>query len=337
MGQADPILTRLGAGPAVKKLVETELVLSNSQDPQQRNHAYSFMESAIKELEDAENRGADSGLGPDVDDGINAPKLREEKDDDVEIHEEKDKEDDEHKIHEEVLDNHNNGPREDGSEQSTENVAPYAGEGIDTTNGEKPMQDMDDTVNQWSETNGNGMIVPGLPPMQQQQNGMGAPPGGMPGLDPNIAQEMGMQMPAPPPMDTNQMMRQMQYTIRHEMKNYDRKVVAPMMRHLKAQRETLKEQKNIIKKLSVELRETKTTSGNLKLDLDSIRDNANATFRETVPSATMPTFTGVDSQHNSSIAVQPLPNYQRVKIDIARSEIEQMDKMLNNNRNTIYN
>ncbi len=74
----------------------------------------------------------------------------------------------------------------------------------------------------------------------------------------------------------------------------------------------------------------------MKLDLDSIRDNANATFRETVPSATMPTFTGADSQHNSSIAVQPLPNYQRVKIDIARSEIEQMDKMLNNNRNTIY-
>ena len=28
MGQADPILTRLGAGPAVKKLVETALVLS---------------------------------------------------------------------------------------------------------------------------------------------------------------------------------------------------------------------------------------------------------------------------------------------------------------------
>ena len=51
IGQADPILTRLGAGPAVKKLVETALILSNSQDPQQRNHAYAFMESAIKELE----------------------------------------------------------------------------------------------------------------------------------------------------------------------------------------------------------------------------------------------------------------------------------------------
>ena len=338
MGQADPILTRLGAGPAVKKLVETALALSSSQDPQQRNHAYSFMESAIKELEN-ENK-ADPGLGPDVDDDINAPKLTEEKDNDEEkIHEEEDDKknnNNEHKLHEEVLDNHNNGSREDGSEQSTDNVAPYPQQGIDTTTGEKPMQDMDDTVNQWSETN--GMIVPGIPPVQNA--GMppagGAPggmPGGMPGLAPDIAQEMGMQMPAPPPMDTNQMMRQMQYTIRHEMKNYDRKVVAPMMRHLKAQKEALKEQKNVIRKLSIELRETNVSSGTMKLDLDTLRENATAKFRETEP--TIPGFTGVE--HTSSIAVQPLPNYQRVKVELARSEIEQMDKMLNSNRNPIYN
>ena len=341
MGQADPILTRLGAGPAVKKLVETALALSSSQDPQQRNHAYSFMESAIKELEDGQGNLADPGLGPDVDDDINAPKLTEEKDNDDDkekIHEEEDDKDNEHKIHEEVLDNHNNGPREDGSEQSTDNVAPYSQQGVDTTTGEKPMQDMDNTVNQWSETN--GMIVPGIPPVQNA-GGMppGAPggmPGGMPGLAPDIAQEMGMQMPAPPPMDTNQMMRQMQYTIRHEMKNYDRKVVAPMMRHLKAQREAIKEQKNVIKKLSVELRETKATSGNMKLDLDSIRDNATAKFRET--ESTIPGFTGMGTEfNNSSVAVQPLPNYQRVKVSLARSEIEQMDKMLNSNRNPIYN
>jgi len=36
MGQADPILTKLNAGPAVKKLVETAIALSSSQDPQQR-------------------------------------------------------------------------------------------------------------------------------------------------------------------------------------------------------------------------------------------------------------------------------------------------------------
>lgn len=340
MGQADPILTKLGAGPAVKKLVETALALSSSQDPQQRNHAYSFMESAIKELEDGQGNLADPGLGPDVDDDIAAPKLREEdeKDDDErKINEQDDDDKNEHKVHEEVLDNHNNGPREEGSEQSTDNVAPYPQQGVDTTSGEKPMQDMDDTVNQWSETN--GMIVPGLPPVQQNAGmpapGMGAP-SGMPGLAPDIAQEMGMQMPAPPPMDTNQMMRQMQYTIRHEMKNYDTKVVAPMMRHLKAQREAIKEQKNVIRKLSMEIRETKTSSGNMKLDLDTLRQNANAKFRET-EFPTVPSFTGMGMEHNTSVAVQPLPNYQRVKVDVARSEIEQMDKMLNSNRNPIYN
>jgi len=186
MGQADPILTRLGAGPAVKKLVETALVLSNSQDPQQRNHAYSFMESAIKELENEDSLGADPGLGPTVDDGIAAPKIKEEEEDDKEkkLHEEEkdnddvfkklheeDEEKDDHKLHEEVLDIHNNGPREGGSEQSTHNTAPYPGEGVDTTNGEKPMQDMDGTVNQWSETN--GMIVPGLPPLAQENYGGG--------------------------------------------------------------------------------------------------------------------------------------------------------------------
>jgi len=348
MGQADPILTRLGAGPAVKKLVETALVLSNSQDPQQRNHAYSFMESAIRELEDAENRGADSGLGPAVDDGINAPKLSEEEDagkhdavSKVFGEEEKDdKDDDEHKIHEEVLDNHNNGPREDGSEQSTENVAPYAGEGVDTTNGEKPMQDMDDTVNQWSETN--GMIVPGLVPDAQQQMG-GMPPGmppGMgapPGLDPNIAQEMGAQMPPMPQLNDNQMMRQMQYTIKHEISNYHNKITRPMNERLNAtikmQRETIKEQRKAIKALSIEVRETKTSSGSMRLDLDSMKQNATASFRETVEQ--LPGFTS-PAEIQSVTGVQPLPNYQRNKVAIARSEIEQMDKMLNTQKNPMY-
>ena len=347
MGQADPILTRLGAGPAVKKLVETALVLSNSPDPQQRNHAYSFMESAIKELEAEDNRGADPGLGPHSDDGIDAPKLKEEEDDERKdklheeedddkerkVHEEEDEDERrEHKVHEEILDNHNTGPREEGSEQSTENRGPYQGEGVDTTNGEKPMQDMDNTVNQWSETN--GMIVPGLPPV----GGNGAM---APGLAPDIAQEMGMQMPAPPPMDTNQMMRQMQYTADKVLRNYDKKVISPLVRILKAQRETLKDQREInknqrsaIKELSMELRETKASNGNLKLDLDNIRNNATAKFRETEPA--LQGFTGMGDQHDSSIAVQPLPNYQRTKVAVARSEIEQMDKMLNSNKNSMY-
>ena len=98
MGQADPILTSLNAGPAVKKLVETSLLLSNSTDPRQRTHGYGFMQDAIRELE---------------------------------------------------LDNHNNGSREDGSEQSTENEEPYSGEGQSTNDGGRPMTDMQNSQNQW--------------------------------------------------------------------------------------------------------------------------------------------------------------------------------------------
>jgi len=295
-----------------------------------------------------------------VDDGINAPKLSEEEDGagkhdavaKVFGEEEKDdKDDDEHKIHEEVLDNHNNGPREDGSEQSTENTAPYAGEGVDTTNGEKPMQDMDDTVNQWSETN--GMIVPGLAPIDAMNGGGAPPPPGMngngggfgqpqpPGLDPNIAQEMGAQMPPMPQLNNNQMMRQMQYTIKHEMRNYNNKVISPLIRHIKAQKEALDSQRKAIKQvaernhqLSLELRETKASSGNMKLDLDSMKQNATASFRETTPQLSGYTS---PAEVQSVTGVQPLPNFQRNKVAIARSEIEQMDKLLNSNSKSIYN
>jgi len=359
MGQADPILTRLGAGPAVKKLVETALALSSSQDPQQRNHAYSFMESAIKELENEDSLGADAGLGPKVDDGIAAPKIKEEEDDDNEkkLHEEKDEDDDvfkklheadeekdDHKLHEEVLDNHNNGPREGGSEQSTHNTAPYPGEGVDTTNGEKPMQDMDGTVNQWSETN--GMIVPGIPPVENM-NGMGNDMGmngmnGAPGLMPDIAREMGQGMPAPPPMDTNQMMRQMQYTVQQEMKKYHNKVVIPLNRIISNQREAILRQreisvnqKNAIKRLSMEIREAVNSNGTMKLDLDTMRQNATAKFRETEP--ILNGFAEAHQQSQTFVGVQPLPNYQRNKIAIARSEIENMDKMLNSQKNPMYN
>ena len=265
MGQADPILTRLNAGPAVKKLVETALTLANSKDPQQRNHAYSFMETAIKELED----------------------------EDIEVK-------DEEKIHEEVLDNNNNGSREEGSEQSSDNTEPYPGEGKDTTNGEKPMQDMSDTENQFNETNMGQM--PGANPL-------------MPGLSPDIAQEMGagIQMPQ---MNPNQMMRQMQYTLQHYHKNY----IAPMNR-------LVLHQKEAIKQLSRELKETKVSAGSMKLDLDTLQNNSTVRFKETVSSPL----------ENSVFAVQAVPHQQRTKVSIARSEIEQMDKMLNSQKNSIYN
>ena len=352
MGQADPILTKLNAGPAVKKLVETALVLSNSQDPQQRNHAYSFMESAIKELEDDEKLHEEEMGMHSGEDGLNNTKIgeQEDDDDDKKLHEEED--DKEHKIHEEELSNHNQGGRTTGSEQSTDNTEPYPGEGKDTTTGEKPMQDMDGTVNQWNETG--GMPPPGAPPgmppgvppgMQPGMNGMGETPNGggmiVPGLAPDIAQEMGLGMPQPPPMDTNQMMRQMQYTAQAVMKDYDTRVILPMRQYMKKQSETIKnqretqiKQKDVIQKLSREIQETKTNSGSLKLDLDSIKKNANAHFRETVPT---PQNYQSNEMDNVRSIVQPVPNQKRFKVEAARSEIEQMDRILNSNKNPMYN
>ena len=57
LGQADPILAELEAGPAVRKLVETAIILATSPDEQQRNHAFAFMRTAITELK-GRNKGS---------------------------------------------------------------------------------------------------------------------------------------------------------------------------------------------------------------------------------------------------------------------------------------
>lgn len=336
IGEANPILTKLGAGPAVKKLVETAIILNNSQDPQQRSHAYSFMESAIREL-DGTVGSAPNEMGKfGNEDGLNNNQISEQNDDndDIEhklVHEQNDDDDKEHSVKEEVLDNHNNGPREDGSEQSTENEEPYPGTALDSTTGEKPMQDMDGTVNQWNETGG-------FPPGAGGPPGAGAPPMGqpmpqMPGLAPDVAQEMGMIMPEIPPFNTNQMMRQMQYTVDSVVKNLYRKEIAPLQRIIKNQREVQRQQKDAITSLSQELRETKAASGTMKLDLDSMRRNAGAKFRETTNSPELQNFATFDS--DGLPGVQPVRR-QQVKLESARSEIEQMNKMLNSANNPMY-
>ena len=307
MGQADPILSKLGAGPAVKKLVETALILSNSQDPQQRNHAYSFMESAIKELEDDEN-------------------------DDHE-HKEREEEMGKHahedelgntKISEEELDNNNNGGREEGSEQSSDNTEPYPGEGKDTTTGEKPMQDMEGSVNQWNETGfpqGGGQ-PPGMPGGAAPGMGAGMPPGMSPGmgggLAPDVAQEMGMVMPQLPPMDTNQMMRQMQYTLN----TYHDRIVKPLTKLVRTQRAAIREQSNQIKEL-------RSNSGSMTLDLDSLKQNATAKFRET-------TTPEEENLGYRGVSLQPNLTRRKDKLDIARSEITEMDKIIRSDSNSIY-
>ena len=340
IGQADPILTKLGAGPAVKKLVETAIILSNSQDPQQRTHAFSFMETAIKELEDDKLNEEEMGKHGD-EDGLNNSKINEEENDDNKNklnEEEENKDGPENKIHEEELKNHNTGSREEGSEQSTDNTEPYPGTATDSPNGEKPMQDMSGTENQWNETG--GMLPPGgappaggMPPgggMPQTGNGMivpSLPPAAGPGLAPDIAQEMGIGMPQIPPMDTSQMMKQMQFTIN----DYHKRFIQPMSRLILQQKESLKQQKEAIKTLSQEIRETKATSGTLKLDLDFMRKNASAKFREIEsPLQNYATF-----DKDGLPGIQPI-NRQQVKIESARAEIEQMDRLLNSKNKPMY-
>lgn len=277
MQEANPILEKLRAGPAVKKLVETALILSNSTDPQQRGHAYSFMTSALKELEDDD-------------------KLHEEEDNDKK-----------NKLHEEEVSNNNTGSRTTGSEQSSENTEPFSGEGTDTTNGEKPMQDMDNTTNQFNETGMPGQM-PGQMPGMMPQNGQ--MPGMMPGMAPDVAQEMGMghQMP---PMDTSQSIRQMQYTaskitevaVRDAIRRYNETVVKPIIRDLQKQ-----------------IQETGMSSKGL--DLDTLRSNATAKFRETV---------------NPEVihSIQPITTKNRFNLETARSEILQMNRTLQTD--SIYN
>jgi len=360
IGQADPILTKLNAGPAVKKLVETAIILSNSPDQQQRNHAYSFMESAIKELEhdndDDDIKEEKMGMHGSEDE-LNNPTIT--GGDKVVSEEEEDDDDDDNnnnKTREEELANHNQGQRTEGSDQSTHNTEPYPGEGEPTQDGEKPMEDMANTVNQWSEAMPPGGMPPGQPGgMPQQQNmppnGMppnqmaGAPNGGgliVPGLAPDIAQEMGMGMPAPPPMDTSQMMRQMQYTVKNIINDYHKRVTAPMNERLNAtikqhreaiiqQKTTIKQQKEAIKELSNELRETNATSGSMKLDLDTLRNNASAKFREIEPSTNAPTFNGMPMS-----GIQPGPSIKQDEITLARSQITEMDKILRTKPSEIY-
>lgn len=58
IGQADPIMSQLNLTDSQKKLVETSIILNNSPDPQQRSHAFKFMDTVIKELESGSHQSS---------------------------------------------------------------------------------------------------------------------------------------------------------------------------------------------------------------------------------------------------------------------------------------
>jgi len=158
---------------------------------------------------------------------------------------------DDHFVKEETLDNNNPEDHNAGSEKSSENVEPYSGEGTKT--GVEDMTDAPDTENQYSEA------VPILN-------------GEMGGLHPDIAKQIGSKMPAIPPMNPGDQMKQTRYT----MQKYHETVVIPLQQHSKMQ-------DIAIKKLSDKIRETEARAGSYTLDMDIVKTNAPARIRETIP------------------------------------------------------
>ena len=269
IAEADVILSKARAGPAVRKLVETGILLKNNPDRAQREYGTSFINSAIQEMDAKVDK--DEEPTPHHDYGVKPNKG------------------DTKFVKEELL---AGGDKDgnDGSEQSTDNTEPYPQEGTETPDGGEPMKGATDTEDQMKEAfPGMGGGMPG-----QMPGGMpGGMPGMMPGLEPSVANEMGQGMPQMPPMSTPQMMKQMQYTL----EKYHRSIVAPL-------RKTIAQQREAIQVLSRQVRESEAKSGSMKLDIDSVKRNAMATshIQETVmPNLTGPTIVGNGNPNRATL------------------------------------
>jgi len=178
----------------------------------------------------------------------------------------------------------------EGSEQSTENVGPYP-----QVADEEPNSDIESM--QGGASSGDNQMKEGQGPM-----------GMFPGIEPGVAQEIGNQMPALPPMNTNQQMRQMQYTVREAVKYY----VMPLRNQILKQQEA-------IKILSRQVQESSARTGSMKLDLAKVERGSQArVIQETI----IPT--------DSPFPNTPNPN-KGFELEKARSEIAQLDKAIRQN------
>ncbi len=187
-----------------------------------------------------------------------------------------------HFVKEEELSNHNTGERTAGSEQSTDNTPPYSGEGKKV--GDEDMEEAPNTENQMTE------MEDELPADILENTG----------LEPSIAQKMGNNMPAIPPMSSGDQMKQMKYTVSEAMK--------PLIKHIKVQDKAIKE-------LSRQIRETKANT----LDLPSLKENSIVSFRETTG--------GMQMDGPTNMLYQPVPNKQ-FEINSQRSRMIQLNNAL---------
>lgn len=200
--QATTILNALKAGPAVRKLVETGVMLRNHPDPIQRQYGSSFIQAAIQEEEEDEKKNNNNTKEQVPPTEQPTPHHGE---------------DAEEPIKEELLAGGNPAGTE-GSEQSTDNVEPYPQVGS-----EAPNSDIESMTSASGEN-------------QMKENMGGEWPGMIPGIEPTVANEMGNHMGNLPQMNTPQMMKQMHYTVTEAMKRY----VIPLRNVIKAQQEAIK-------------------------------------------------------------------------------------------------
>ena len=199
-----------------------------------------------------------------------------------------------HFVKEEELSNHNPGDHGAGSEQSSENTEPYSGEG--KKEGDEDMLNAPDTENQMKEEE--------EAPFPKNLSEMG-------GLHPDIAKGMGMKMPQMPPMGAGDQIKQTRYTI----KQYHETVVKPLLAHSK-------KQDAAIKKLSQKIRETEARSGTYTMDMDTMKENAPARFRETTTANPM-----VETPKTTQELISMIQQGRNSKANLseARSRITQMN------------
>lgn len=207
--EANGILTKLGANGSIRKNVETYFITQDSPDKHTRDYGISCLNEAVTTLKDSEQPATPE-----------SPGLKTKGDSFVK---------------EEVLDNHNSEQRAAGSEQSTDNTAPYPQEG--TKDGDEDMTKAPDTEDQMKE------MAPSMMPQPGMTENFG--------LHPDIAKQMGKQMPEIPAMTSNDQMKQMQYTVQEALK--------PYRAHMKVQDEA-------IKKLSQQIKETNIQHRGLSLE-----------------------------------------------------------------------
>lgn len=271
LDQANQVLIGMKAGPAIRKLVETGVMLRNHPDPIQRQYGLSFVQAAIREAEEDEKKNNNNTHEQVPADEQPTPHQGEDK---LDV------------IKEELL----AGGDQDGtggSEQSTDNTEPYPQ--VAKTAPNSDIESMEQASGE-----------------DQMKEAGGMWPGGIPGIEPSVANEMGNNMAPLPQMNTPQMMKQMQYTVQEALKRY----LVPMRTIIKAQQEA-------IKSLSKRIQESEARSGSMKLDIASVKQHAVARVQETVP--------GFPTVHPTIVGTgEP----RRFELDQARAEINQLDKQL---------